>query len=68
MEVSPPENLIGRTLLELNIRGRFGIFVMAVKRENGGGFVFLPGPDYKVRAGDNLVMIGKEKDLLNIKG
>ncbi len=66
MEVSPPESFIGRTLMELNVRGRFGIFVMAVKRENGGGFVFLPGPDYRVSGGDSLVMIGKEKDLLNV--
>jgi len=67
MDITPPASFIGHSFIELNLRGRFGVFVIAVKDSAAAGFNFLPGPDYKVRAGDVLVMIGREAELLKIK-
>jgi len=64
MNVSAPSSFDGRSLVELQLRKRFGLFVIAVKKQNGEGFVFLPGPDEKIDATDVLVIIGREKDIL----
>jgi len=66
MDISPPESFIGKSFMDLNLRSRFGAFVIAVKDAAGARFEFLPGPHYQVSRGDVLVMIGRESDLLSI--
>jgi trk system potassium uptake protein TrkA len=65
-DVAAPKPFFGASLSELKIRTRFGIFIIAMKRDGGKGFVFLPGPDEIIRPGDVLVVIGKERDILNL--
>jgi trk system potassium uptake protein len=67
MDVAPPDSFYGRSLIELDLRKRYGIFVMAVKELVPMRFVFLPGPDFVIKPSDILVMIGKEKDLLHLR-
>lgn len=63
MDVAPPDWFHGCTLKDLNVRDRFGVFVIAVKEIVPERFVFLPGPDFVVKPSDILVMIGREADL-----
>lgn len=63
MDVAPPPFFSGRSLLDLNLRKRFGVFVIAVKELVPAQFVFLPGPDFVVKPSDVLVVIGVESDL-----
>lgn len=67
MDLEAPEGLYGLSLLELRLRQRFGVFVLAVKRKNPDKFVFLPGPDFKVKADDSLVLIGREADMVRVQ-
>ncbi len=67
MEVKPPRALYGHTLGDLNLRASYDVFVIAVQRPEPESLEFLPGPDYRVRLGDVLVMIGQEKDLLRLQ-
>ena len=67
MEISLPRVLYGYTLGELNLRARFNVFVIAVQRPEPDPLEFLPGPDFRVRLGDLLIMIGREKDLLKLQ-
>jgi trk system potassium uptake protein TrkA len=67
MEVKPPRSLYGRTLADLNLRASYDVFVIAVQKPEPEGLEFLPGPDYKVHLGDVLIMIGQEKDLLELQ-
>jgi trk system potassium uptake protein TrkA len=67
MEVKPPRALYGRTLGELNLRASYDVFVIAVQRPMPESLEFLPGPDFRVRLGDVLVMIGREKDLIRLQ-
>jgi len=67
MDITPPASFIGHSFIDLNLRGRFGAFVIAVKDSTAHRFHFLPGPNYQVRQGDVLVMIGREADLLKIR-
>ena len=65
MDVRPAADFHGRSLGTLQLRGRFGVFVIAVKQN--GRFLFLPGPDHVVQPSEVLVMIGREKDLLRVQ-
>ena len=66
MEMTAP-TFEGASLLDLHLRGRFGLFVIAVSRATGESFTFLPGPDYVIARGDVLVMIGKEAGFLALQ-
>jgi len=63
MDVAPPDGFLARSLQQLNMRERFGVFVIAVKELVPPRFVFLPGPDFVIKPSDVLVLIGREGDL-----
>jgi trk system potassium uptake protein TrkA len=67
MDVAPPDNFCGRTLVELDLRRKFGVFVLAIKELVPTRFVFLPPPDFVIKPSDILVMIGKEADLVRLR-
>jgi trk system potassium uptake protein TrkA len=61
-EVVAPGEFVGQSLIGLDLRKRFNVFVIAVKTA-GGAFVFLPPPDFAISSGDILVAIGKKVDI-----
>ncbi len=65
-DLAAPETFHGKSLIELELRKRYGVFVIAVKHQNEDSFQFLPSPDYSIQATDILVLIGKEDDILRI--
>ncbi|MGQ9688373.1 MAG: potassium channel family protein [Desulfobaccales bacterium] len=67
MDVAPPDSFYGRTLIGLDLRRKFGVFVLAVKELIPPRFVFLPPPDFVIKPSDILVMIGKEQDLIRLR-
>ncbi len=54
--VHPTSELAGKTLAGAEVRRRFGIIVVALKR--GDSSTFNPGPDERIEAGDVLVALG----------
>jgi trk system potassium uptake protein TrkA len=66
MDVAAPKAFFGQTLLALDLRRRFNIFVMAIRRLDEEKFLFLPGPDYVVRPQDTLVLIGTEAGFIKL--
>jgi trk system potassium uptake protein TrkA len=67
MDVAPPDSFYGHTLIELDLRKRFGVFVLAIKELIPTRFVFLPPPDFIIKPSDILVMIGREEDLISLR-
>lgn len=67
MDVAPPDSFYGHTLVDLDLRRRFGVFVLAIKELVPMRFVFLPSPDFIIKPSDILVMIGKEEDLVHLR-
>lgn len=59
MQIAPPQEFQGKSLMELDLRRRFGIFVIAVKELVPERTHFLPGPDFVVRDDMVLVVIGQ---------
>ncbi len=67
MDVAPPNSFYGRTLMELQLRQRYGVFVIAVKELVPQRFIFLPDPSFVVKPSDILVMIGREEELVKLQ-
>lgn len=56
-EVRTPRRLVGKTLAEADIRGRYGVTIVCVK-PSGSGFTYAT-PDTRMDAGDILVVAGE---------
>jgi trk system potassium uptake protein len=67
MDVAPPNSFCGHSLIDLDLRKRFGVFVLAIKELVPTRFVFLPPPEFVIKPSDILVMIGKEEDLVRLR-
>ena len=64
-EIPVPLSFVGKTIRELNIRSRFGVNVIMIKRRIDGKkeVEIVPRPDETIQMGDVLIAVGREKDL-----
>ncbi len=67
MDIAAPEAFWGRSLISLQLRSLFGLFIIAIKKQHGEVFVFLPGPNQVIEADDVLVVIGRESDIVKMR-
>ncbi len=66
VSIAAGSGLAGRTILEANVRQRFGVIVVAIQRE-GGHMDFNPPHDAVMRAGDELVVLGRPGQLRDLE-
>ena len=59
-------SLVDKSLLDANLRQRFGVIVVAIQRENRH-MDFNPEPDTAIRAGDKLVVLGRPHSLRRLE-
>jgi len=65
-EVGAPQKFWGKSLAELNLRARYGVTVLAIRRASKGGraaIVVNPSGDEVIREGDVLVIIGEDEKI-----
>jgi len=59
--------LVGHSLKDLQLRNRFGLMLIAIKRRTAAGSTevthIAPGADYVIQAGDVLSMLGANERL-----
>ena len=70
LRVVEGSKLVGSSLHESDVRRRFGVIVLAIRRE-GGRLDFNPGPEQTISAGDFLIAMGdsaKLRELENLAG
>ncbi len=73
VEIDIPENCQLRSLADIDLRKRYNINLIALKRKNYKNvngesvevehLIGVPGPDLKLQSGDTMIIIGKEKDV-----
>jgi trk system potassium uptake protein TrkA len=61
VELHVPPGFAGRTLAELDVRRRFRVLVVAVKR--GEALTMATTGDERLAEGDVLVLVGRDEDL-----
>ena len=63
-EILVPNEWIGKTLIELDLRKKFNINIVGIKTKNRIQMIL--GPNYMFKENENLVIIAKEKDANNL--
>lgn len=61
MEIKANQKLAGYTLIGLDIRARYGINIVAIKR--GGDIIVSPQADMEIEQEDILIIIGSDADI-----
>jgi trk system potassium uptake protein TrkA len=67
MEVSAPDEVVGKMLRESDLGARYRVQIIAVKEHMPDRFVVAPGADFVVKDRDFLVLLGRDKDLERFK-
>ena len=63
-ELVTPTSWVGKTLVDLELRARYEITVLAIK--NGKSINVTPAPDEELKAGSILVVIGQSSNISSI--
>ena len=69
-EIVPPEDFINKSLADLKFRTRFGVSILAIRRQGVNGkeeMVVNPTRDDRVMPGDLLIVIGHEAALARLR-
>ena len=64
-DVVVPETMGGRSIKELDLRNKFNITVLLIKKP-GSGIETVWTPDIILNTGDQLTVIGQEKAIMNV--
>lgn len=56
VDVPAPASWEGKNLIELNVRAKLGVNILAIKR--GGGITVSPSADFRINGGDVVVILG----------
>ncbi|WP_099241090.1 potassium channel family protein [Synechococcus sp. BDU 130192] len=62
LAIAPQSSLVGKTVRELEIRGK-GAFIVVALRRFQGDFITHPSPTLMLTSGDILVVLGHEEDI-----
>lgn len=66
VELKAPEFILGKTIGELDLRGKYGINLITLKRfssDEKGTVLGVPHPDWTFEEGDDLVLFGTEDSI-----
>ena len=64
VEIVTPTSWVGKTLVDLELRARYEITVLAIK--NGKSINVTPAPEEELKAGSILVVIGQSSNISSI--
>ncbi len=69
LEMIPPTKFIGKTLLELKLRAKYGLNVIAIKTHDGEKekVDISPRPDQIIKENDIMIVFGSNENIENIK-
>ncbi|MGB2926869.1 MAG: potassium channel protein [Limnothrix sp.] len=62
LAIAPQSSLVGKTVRELEIRGK-GAFIVVALRRFQGEFITHPSPTFILNSGDVLMVLGHEEDI-----
>ena len=63
VETSVPREWQGKTIVELNVRAKYKVNIIAVRKRGEEEFNVTPGPETLMEAGDAVVVLGRTEDV-----
>jgi trk/ktr system potassium uptake protein len=67
VQVGPPQEFIGKSLKELNLRAKYNVHIIAIKELVPENFLLVPPANFLIKDSDILIMLGKTNDIIKIK-
>lgn len=67
IQVGSPKEFIGKSLIDLNLRARYNVHIIAIKEVVPENFILVPPANYVIKDSDILVMLGRSVDIRRIK-
>ncbi len=67
VQVGPPQEFIGKSLRDLNLRAKYNVHIIAIKEVMPENFILVPSADFRIKDSDILVILGKTADIRKIK-
>lgn len=67
MELAPPNNFLGKTIKNLQLRNVYGVQVIAIKELIPERINLVPAPDTVIKESDILIVMGKDDALKKIE-
>jgi trk system potassium uptake protein TrkA len=68
VEAAPPAEFLGKSLKELKLKTIYHVYIIAVNQLIPPAFILSPPGDFVIKDSDGLVLLGREKDIQQIKG
>ncbi|UCH96274.1 MAG: hypothetical protein JSV88_05300 [Candidatus Aminicenantes bacterium] len=62
-EIAPPDAFIGKTLIQIGLRRKYKVTVLAIKSTIPDVTTINPGGDVVIKNSDILIVFGKNKDI-----
>ncbi len=62
VRIQERSGLVGQTIVDAGIRQKFGVIIVAIRRADGT-MDFNPAPDSMIRAGDEMVVLGRPQSV-----
>ncbi len=66
MDVNLPLSWDGKSIIDVDVRKKYALSILAIKR--GGDYIVAPQPSQIMRAGDTLLVFGRDTDIEAIEG
>lgn len=67
IQVGPPREFIGKSLMDLNLRAKYNVHVIAIKELVPENFILVPPASFVIKDSDILIILGKTADVRKIK-
>lgn len=67
IEFAVPDEFVGKTLIELQLRSKYHVEVIAIKNVMNNKCIIVPNGNYKIEPDTAMIIVGKSEDLERIK-
>lgn len=67
VEIAPPKEFLGHTLLEMQLPSRYQIQIIAIKDVLTEKLTFIPPANYRFKDSDMLILVGKDENLKELE-
>jgi trk system potassium uptake protein TrkA len=67
VQTAPPNEFIGKSLKDLNLRAKYNVHIIAIKELAPENFLLVPPASFVIKYNDILIMLGKSEDIRRIK-
>ena len=67
IQANAPKVFVGKSLVELDLRKKHGVHVIAIQEKGSEIIQLVPSADYMIRETDTMIIIGKDEDIEKMK-